>query len=103
MLGHPRDTDHRPPGTQPAREQPSVAPRTVVPPAIGGASVLPGWELPGLSVHPPGVGSLDSTVEALEAEDSREAGVEEVVAALEALMEEAMAEVMEEATGKLKA
>ena len=41
-------------------------------------------------------------MEALEAEDSREAGVEEVVAALEALMEEAMAEAMEEATGKLK-
>ena len=89
MLGHPRDTDHRPPGTHPAGEDPSVAPRIVAPPAIGAASVLPGWELPGLSVHLPGVGSLGSTVEALEAEDSQEAGAAEVVAALEALMEEA--------------
>ena len=91
-LDRPQDTDHHPLGTPLAGEGPSVVPRTAVPPAIGAASVLPEWELPGLSVHLPGVGALDSTVEVLEAEDSQEAGVAEVVAALEALTEEAVGE-----------
>jgi len=62
-----------------------VVPRTVVPPAIGAAPVLPEWELPGRSVHLPGVGVLDSTVEVLETEDSQEAVAAEVAAVQEAV------------------
>lgn len=83
MLGHKRDTDRRQPGTHLVEEHHSVVLCTAVPPAVGAASVIPEWELPGLSAHLPGAGAPDSTVEVLEAggsqegeaEDSQEAGV----------------------------
>jgi hypothetical protein len=75
VLGHKRDTDRRQPGTHTVEEHHSVVLRTAVPPAVGAASVIPEWELPGFSARLPGVGAPDSTVEVLEAEDSQAAGV----------------------------
>ncbi len=96
VLGRRWDTERHRPVTQPVGVDRSVAQRIVVRPATGVASVLPGWELPGLSVHTPEGGAPDSTVEGLGVEASREAGAAEVSpAAAGDLQEEAV-----EATGR---
>ena len=63
----------------------------MVPPATGVASALPERQLPGPSALLPEVELRDFTAAVPEAEDSREGPVE-VVAALEALTEEAVGE-----------
>ena len=76
VLGPRQDTDRHQPDTHPAGEFHPVALLTEVLLATGAVSVIPEWEVPGLSAHPPGVEAPDFTVAGLEAADSREGEAE---------------------------
>ena len=74
MLGLQQDTEHHQLDTLPAGEFHSAVLFMEVPLAMGAASVIPEWQLAGLSAHLRGVEAQDSTAGVLEAEDFQEGG-----------------------------
>jgi hypothetical protein len=62
VLGPRQDTGHHQPDTHPAGECHPIVPLTEILLAMGAVSVIPEWEMPGLSAHLPGVAAPDFTV-----------------------------------------